>query len=352
MVAKASRGMVRAAVMDCGLSGEVDVWDERPIHELFRELSALGCELVLVHSSSSVTKALRAGALLHGRLKAPFVQVEALEGCSEGLIVTWGSSSKVASTLRRELNLRELEPSYDLGEECSYVEGGKAYVKVRTADVGDYVLVNGYVIGVALNSHVDLVIDLVNRRVESAVGINLLEHGVDKLLRMGPFNDVEVSTLKKLRVEPKFSSERGPGPSLVRRVVYVDNAKYGFSKLRGADAVIAVGDDTTAITGYLASKLSLPTIGIVDGDAEHLMPCADSSEQLLDFMAEGSAVVVVAEGLDDEAGSRVLTNLLKGRHRRAFKEPLSTAELTRLTLKAFEGDVPIKRISIKGLCAP
>jgi len=103
---------------------------------------------------------------------------------------------------------------------------------------------------------------------------------------MGPFNDVEVLTLKA-RVEPEFSNERGSDSSLARKMAYVDNAKYGFFKLKGADAVIAVGDGTAAITGYLASKLNLPTIGIVDGDAEHLMLCVESSEQLLSFMVRG-----------------------------------------------------------------
>ena len=52
--------------------------------------------------------------------------------------------------------------------------------------------------------------------------------------------------------------------------------------------------------------------------------------------------MVVAEGLDDEAGSRALANLFEGQRRRTFKEPLSIAELTRLTLKVLEDGVPLR----------
>jgi Uncharacterized protein conserved in archaea len=57
--------------------------------------------------------------------------------------------------------------------------------------------------------------------------------------------------------------------------------------------ILAIGDDTTSVCGHIAAHRGIPILGIVDGDADHLL---ESS------FAPGSVVIQVKEGTDDIVG--------------------------------------------------
>jgi hypothetical protein len=60
--------------------------------------------------------------------------------------------------------------------------------------------------------------------------------------------------------------------------------------------VLAIGDDTSAVCGHICSHRGIPVLGIVDGDADGIVP---------DRYPSGSVILHVCEGRDDDLGREV-----------------------------------------------
>ena len=60
--------------------------------------------------------------------------------------------------------------------------------------------------------------------------------------------------------------------------------------------MLAIGDDTTAVSGHICSHRGIPVLGIVDGDRDTIVPSA---------FAPGSVVVEMLGERDDDAGKEI-----------------------------------------------
>jgi hypothetical protein len=60
--------------------------------------------------------------------------------------------------------------------------------------------------------------------------------------------------------------------------------------------VLAIGDDTTAVSGHICAHRGIPVLGIVDGDRDTIVPSA---------FAPGSVVVEVLGERDDDVGKEI-----------------------------------------------
>ena len=60
--------------------------------------------------------------------------------------------------------------------------------------------------------------------------------------------------------------------------------------------VLAIGDDTTAVSGHICAHRGIPVLGIVDGDRDTIVPSA---------FAPGSVVVEVLRERDDDVGREI-----------------------------------------------
>jgi hypothetical protein len=144
-------------------------------------------------------------------------------------------------------------------------------------------------------------------RIIEAKGAELKAHGLEKL----PSIDLERAiirsgSIRRTRALPRLGSCWGQGAVLIDHC-----AEDSLDAARGASVAVTVGDDTTAIAGDVLARLGIPVIGIVDGDIDRL-----ARET---FVAEGSALIKVKPGSDDEVGRLVKEEIFKGEDRAPFE---------------------------------
>jgi hypothetical protein len=166
--------------------------------------------------------------------------------------------------------------------------------QIRGCRPGEPVFVNGTVIGIATAE--TAVIESRNGTISVASGLIPKPHGIEKVLRHGSPN---LST-----AWCKSGTVRSVSPVSAARVVrtgriaVIDHAGHTIYDRVGGDicGVLAIGDDTTAICGHICSHHGIPVFGVVDGDADGIVPPAFSP---------GSVVVKTLHERDDDVGAEL-----------------------------------------------
>lgn len=199
-------------------------------------------------------------------------------------------------------------------------ETGKIRIVRKLAGVfpGEKILVNGIVIGKALSSEISVVSR--NGFIVAIKGGEIKEHGLEKLHnyeKRAPI-DLTIAWVKsgnlrrsnffalqaqKQSISSRCSNSRSmPGTG---KVVLIDHtAEFVFELTSGAELAVTVGDDTTAIAGYILFRLRIPILGITDGDCDNLT-CRTE-------IFPGSIVLKLAAGKDDIVGKKLKEELFRG----------------------------------------
>jgi hypothetical protein len=60
--------------------------------------------------------------------------------------------------------------------------------------------------------------------------------------------------------------------------------------------IVSIGDDTTAVCGHIAAHLGIPVLGIIDGDADGIVPGC---------FIHGSIIAKAVAERDDEIGKEI-----------------------------------------------
>ncbi|MDQ7772978.1 MAG: DUF2117 domain-containing protein [Elusimicrobiales bacterium] len=178
-------------------------------------------------------------------------------------------------------------------------EGGRLCRRMTTAGKGDFVLVDGIVVGRALGGEV--VLTSAGRRLTELRGVRVKPHGLEKLERLGgvDLRNAKLASTRALRRGGKARPVRGAG----KGVAFIDHAgMHVYELAAGVAGAVTVGDDTTAIAGDILRRFGVPVIGIVDGDGDGL----HAGE-----LAPGSVVLTVKA--DDVQGLRVLSEIFSGK---------------------------------------
>ena len=163
--------------------------------------------------------------------------------------------------------------------------------KIRGCLSGEAVCINGVVIGYATGDTV--IIETKDGIIRPVAGLEPKEHGLEKLQRQGAI-DLATAWCKSgaIRAAPPAPGERRHRNG---RIVVIDHC--GHTLFEWLDertcGVLAIGDDTTAVCGHICSHYGIPVLGIVDGDADLLVP---------EGFAPGSVVLEVSGDRDDEVG--------------------------------------------------
>lgn len=89
-------------------------------------------------------------------------------------------------------------------------------------------------------------------------------------------------------------------------------AEKSYELSAGAELVVTVGDDTTAIAGDVLYRLGIPIIGITDGDCDNVT-CEPKT-------FSGSIILRLEPGNDDIVGMRIKKELLKGQNSAVFED--------------------------------
>ena len=314
--------MGRTAAIDSGLP-DIEYSGAQP-SQILSEIQSDVAGLVFANYGKSLSSGLLLGAMVAGRANVgiPLVQIE----CSGGVFVEWnaGVRPEVLEVLERQLGLRRQER---IEHAASVWEAnGRICRRLTTAAVGDFVLVDGIVVGRATAG--EIVIECAGRHIVRVGGAEIKQHGIEKLDRLGGIDlkSAKLATTRALRRTertPRTRKRRGEG------VAFVDHAAmHVYDRVRGVAGAVTVGDDTTAIVGDILYRSQTPVIGITDGDGDVILERAR--------MTPGSLVLTVRE--DDVFGLRVFSEIF--RHQAILEE---TFEEVRERISALAGGELIRR---------
>jgi hypothetical protein len=166
--------------------------------------------------------------------------------------------------------------------------------EIRGCIPGEAVYVNGIVIGRAT---ADVVV--LQRRggmVEPGSGLEPKPHGLEKL-SLTQSIDISTAWCKSgpIRSAAPHTNGKAPGSG---RVLVIDHCGHEIYSRMPEDCcgVLAIGDDTTAVSGHICAHRGIPVLGIVDGDMDTIVPSA---------FAPGSVVVEVLGERDDDVGKEI-----------------------------------------------
>lgn len=286
--------MGRTAVIDHGLEG-IEFWGKMPglcLHDLASEVGTA----VMVNLGKSEDAGLVFGAMVIERagVNLPILQVE----CSGPFFVEWteGCHPRVLKVLQ-QLGIPQRDR---IQIEASIWEANeRVYRRMTTTAPGDFIFVDGIMIGRATGEEVVLACE--NGHIVEIQGANVKEHGIEKLDRLGGVDLRRVklastSTIRRTEHTPRVQKTEGHG------VVFIDHAgMYVYDLVHDAEGAVTVGDDTTSVVGDILYRFQIPIIGIVDGDADVILRNV--------HLAPGSVRLTVRD--DDRFGLKVFEAVFK-----------------------------------------
>jgi hypothetical protein len=281
--------MGRTAVIDDGLEG-IEFWGKMPGRCLC-ELAPQVDEVVIVNFAKSEQAAMVFGAMVVERsgVDVPILQIE----CSVPFFVEWiqGCRPQLIDAID-QMGIPRKEP---VGIQPSVWEaGGRVYRRMTSTSVGDFILVDGIMVGRATGSEV--VFTCEQGHIVDIRGAEIKRHGIEKLDRFGPLDLHTVKlastpTIRRTRPTPRTTRTKGHG------VAFIDHAgMYVYDLVHDVEGAVTVGDDTTTVVADILYRFQLPIVGIVDGDVDLIL-------QNVHF-TPGSVRLTVRE--DDRFGLKVL----------------------------------------------
>jgi len=299
--------MGRTAVFDNGLEG-IEFWNKMPGACLY-DLASKAATILIVNFGKSEDSGLVFGAMVVERagVNVPVVQVE----CSGPFFVEWikGCDRRIINVLRQmgvsQRDRIQIKPSV-------WEADGKVFRCMTTAAAGDFIFVDGIMVGRATGAKVVLACQ--NGHICEIRGATVKEHGIEKLDRFGGVDLRTVklassSAIRRTEHTPRTRATKGSG------VVFVDHAgMHVYDLARDVEGVVTVGDDTTVVAGDILYRSQIPVIGIVDGDEDVVLKTG--------CFTPGSVRLTVRK--DDEFGLKVFDAIFDNKQRidMNFKEVL------------------------------
>lgn len=314
--------MGRTAVIDSGLEG-IEFSGQMP-GKCLKELAMDVDAVVLANFAKSAYSGQVFGAMVTARagVSIPVVQAE----CAGPFFVEWtkGCDPQIIFALEK-MGMAQKEPiSID---PSIWEDKGLIYRRMNTAAAGDFIFLDGIMVGRSKGKKVVIVAK--GRNIVEIKGAEVKQHGIEKLDRFG---GVDLRTVK-LASTPSIRRSR---PALARTrknsgrgVAFVDHAgMYVHDLVSDVEGVVTVGDDTTAVVGDIMYRFGVPVIGIVDGDEDLVLKNGQ--------FAQRSVRLTVPK--DDEFGLEVLSSVFGGK-----KEISTDFDRVRDLIVDFAGENLLKR---------
>ena len=269
----------------------------------------------LLNHAKSSESARVFGNVVAGRTRRGLIQVEG----SDGTVIAWdGADRTYAGDIAACMG-------YTTEVASSAIPAAAGQTRtIRGCIPGEPVFVNGIIIGTATAP--SAVIGVRAGEIIAIDGITLKEHGIEKLLRQG-LPDLASAWCKSGGV-------RNAGPAATGRcsnhgvITVIDHAGCDLYEHIGEDTcgVLAIGDDTTAVCGHICAHRGIPVFGVTDGDADGIISPS---------YCNGSVVVHVVSGRDDDLGREIAAGIPGGRH--------AWDEWVQGVLNRYEGQVRVVR---------
>ncbi|MCL7415701.1 MAG: DUF2117 domain-containing protein, partial [ANME-2 cluster archaeon] len=302
--------MGRAAVIDAGLEDVIDISKSQKPSESIQDLGAYCDVVLLVNEGKCAESGFAFGAMVFervGSFTVPLIQVEFTPSRNGSCaLIPWNGMKKSLLThalldeLEKVLEARRVLPP-----------GSRTYLEIKGDSIkrevmgvrpGEFVTINGIVIGKALSDKVCIIAR--GGEIIELQGGRLKPHGLEKLEHVDLLSAIVRSgSLRTASITPRVLEHTISG-----YVVIIDHsAEQTFEIAKDADMVVTVGDDTTAVAGDLLTRLGIPMIGITDGDEDGITHHI--------HVPPGSVIIQLAPGNDDIVGRQVREEIFGGKGR-------------------------------------
>ncbi|HOL41183.1 MAG TPA: DUF2117 domain-containing protein [Methanospirillum sp.] len=272
--------MARTAAEESGLAV---IYDGRRPSEILSEYA--GDQAVLVHRAKTNASAHRFGSIIHSHLKDKGLILIDPGTCQ---ILTWEPGDPSLSAWLSEITGYPVKSGnhHETYPPDTRVIGGCL--------PGEPVFVNGIIIGYATGE--EAVISLQDGTIKAISGIELKDHGVEKLIRFG-YPDISKAWCKSgnIRISRPKKGERQVRKG---RIAVIDHTAMACYRSFDPDicGLVTIGDDTTSICGHIGCFRGIPVLGITDGDIDGIVP---------EGYAPGSVVLQAINERDDDVGIEI-----------------------------------------------
>jgi hypothetical protein len=295
--------MGRTAVHDAHLEDTIDISQKLLPSESIDKFVQYKCDVIFLinYGKSSVTGH-AFGFKVWSRCKnnTPLIQIER-PGEADGSVIAWESSlNEFANQIALQLNLNVIDPQ-EIKTEMTNNNATQTHRNVAGVSPDENIFVNGIVVGKSTSKDVTLVAE--NGIITEIIGGTLKEHGVEKLGSVD-LTKVIIKTglLRRSEVTPRVL--RSSKNSNKFRIAFLSHAAEDIYKLRDADMVVTIGDDTTLVAGDILYRFGVPIIGITDGDIDKVVEKG--------FKTGASMVIELESGWDDVIGEKIFHELFNG----------------------------------------
>lgn len=310
--------MGRVAVIDNNLESIIDISEKMVPSQCLKKLSDNDI-LILMNYGKSKETGHTFGKIVVGRadIDKPIIQIER-PGEKDGTILIWNKNAANSDELDNLINYLSEKLNLKV-ESCiseglnTWKEGNKTFRKVHGVDKNETIMLNGIVIGKALENNITIVeedgkiVDIINGEVKW--------HGVEKLgkidlekaiiktgvLRRHPSNIKKDKNSKEMKTSKKNEDKKG-------EVIIINHAGEDVLEYitdKNNPIVITIGDDTTTICGDILARFEIKIIGITDGDRDDILKNP--------IITEGSNIFLIKNWKDDDVG-KILGEKLKNKN--------------------------------------
>lgn len=292
--------MARVAVLDSPLKTLVDISRKMHTSDALSYFSKKDA-IVLANCGKTHVTGTFFGQIVSSRVDRSIIQVER-PGARDGRVILWygsdGDKADVVEHVAHYLADALALTLHKTPKKAVHVEhkGDTDIRIVHGAQTGECVLVEGTVVGTVIDTDVEIIAR--DGRIVDIRGATIKGHGLEKIGHV----DLETAYIKTghLRRNNKAHCQSNvvvPGRQLERgKVVFINHA--ADRTFEAVDertiCVVTIGDDTTAISSDILSRIGIPVVGITDGDADGIYHTACT--------VRGSIIIRLQSGSDDEIG--------------------------------------------------
>ncbi len=292
--------MGRTAVYDANLEDKIDIRKKLLPSESIDKFADEGYDVIfLLNYGKSNTTGHAFGFKVFGRCKSnpPLIQIER-PGEKDGSVIPWTDSVvELAADISRKLGLRIVT-----ADRIIFDKAGKSKRKIAGVSSGENIFVNGIVIGKATCDDVTLVTK--NGVITKIIGGKLKKHAIKKLGKIDLKKAIiKTGLLRKSKVSPRVLESKKYNGKF--NIAFLDHAAEDIYKLKDADMVVTVGDDTTLVAGDILYRFGVPIIGITDGDIDKVLENG--------FKTPGSVIIEFEDCMDDIIGKKIFSELFCGK---------------------------------------
>ena len=297
--------MGRTAVIDAHLEDEIDISQKLFPSQSVDKFKDENCDVIFLinYGKSSVTGHAFGYKVYHNCQDQPVLIQMERPGEDDGSVVPWKNDQmKLAEEIAHKMGLQlvlpeEIQKKLFSEDPCQEMSSSICR-QIAGVSPGENIFVNGIVIGKSTSSEVAIVAE--NGIITQLIGGELKEHGVEKLgvIKLEKAI-VKTGLLRKSRVKPRILKSRKSKDYFT--ISYLNHAAEDIYRLKNADMVVTVGDDTTLVAADILYRFNVPIIGITDGDVDKVVEEG--------FKAEGSLIVELESGWDDLVGDKIFLEL-------------------------------------------